>query len=86
MDTTDIPMGPLSRTGKGEHIEDAADLEWGDCESIKGGFTASVKDSILILREKRQRKRDGLLNLGEKGLIKALWLSKFRAYWARMRC
>lgn len=88
MNSTDIMMANLNRSRKNQHvhIEDIADIELGEYDDVRNEFAASLKDSIVILKEKR----DSRTNKGEAGtwaepeLIKVPNFLKLRVYLARL--
>lgn len=84
MNYTDIEMGYLPRTEKGQHYEYLTDIEQGDCESIKDGLGASAKDSFILLKGKRRRKRNMVTDVESCELIKPSMLSRLLVYCARV--
>ena len=89
MNSTDILMATLNPSGKNQHIhiEDVADLDSDEYDTVRTEFAASLGDSIVILREKRDKghtDKGRVVAWAEPGLGKPPKCLRLRVFFARL--
>lgn len=85
---TETSTNSQSRKNQHEHIEYTADVELDEWDDVKAGRGASIRDSIILLRERKygipMKDKYDTLASGEYEYPKAPKFLKLRVYWARL--